>query len=127
MEYFSWKTSEGVSISNWRSSRGPLPVYMLTPDGRKVFEERYDGYGDFGGLDFFAVIDELNNGRCPDCGNRDDGIDTYYDKSRYPLRLPRFTTDPTKTWEELNDPEYCPDQGYFYADGDDGNEEVDKT
>jgi len=33
---------------------------MITPDGRIFTEKNYDGYGEFGGKDFYELLAELN-------------------------------------------------------------------
>jgi hypothetical protein len=120
MGFFSWKTSEGQSIANAHSDRLTFTVWMVLPDGTKYQEDCYGGYGEFGGEDIFRVISRLNGGESDDtkdmrsngvalCGAAEDGI-------RTDVILPRFTSDPTKKWEDLKDPERCPAQGYFYDD-----------
>ena len=57
MGFFSWKTSDtDTSISNSYSSRGALPVHMITEDGRVFTEPEYEGYGVFGGKDIYELI-----------------------------------------------------------------------
>lgn len=120
MGMFSWKTSEGQSIANAHSDRPTFTVWMVLPDGTKYQEDRYGGYGEFGGKDVFEVISALNGDESDDseamrtnginlCGAAEDG-------DRADIILPRFTSDPDKKWEDLKDPERCPDQGYFYDD-----------
>lgn len=61
MGYFSWKTSDTKrSIPNRYSSRDTFPVFMVLPDGRIFREDDYEGYGVFGGRDFFGLVAELN-------------------------------------------------------------------
>lgn len=61
MGFFSWKTSDTKkSIANIRSRRKTFPVHMITKCGQVFTEESYEGYGDFGGKDFFELIAELN-------------------------------------------------------------------
>jgi hypothetical protein len=114
MGFFSFKTSEGKSIPNIHSGRA-FTVYMVMPDNTKHREDGYDGYGVFGGNDFYAEVAKLN-GR----SGREAGITIYFDNKRRGenVRLPRFTEDPTKNWDDLTDPEDCPAQGYFYDDDD---------
>ena len=57
MGFFSWITSDThESISNAYSDRGALPVYLYCPDGTKIYEPDYQGYGDFGGHDAYALL-----------------------------------------------------------------------
>lgn len=65
MGFFSYITSDtDTSISNSYSSRGALPVHMITEDGRVFTEPNYEGYGVFGGKDIYELIAELND-LCP--------------------------------------------------------------
>jgi hypothetical protein len=119
MGFFSWITSEGESISNSFSDRGALPVYMYLPDDTKVYEDKYEGYGMFGGLDFYAEVAKLN---APEqcVGDIDTdrllGIDLAFNRTKPRLIVPRFSIYRSTTYKKLSDPEVCPDQGYFYPD-----------
>lgn len=117
MGMFSWLTSDTEeSISNQHSYKGALPVKMLAPDGRVWVEENYEGYGVFGGKDFFALVDELNGGT----GDRVRGIDIQDLRSTV---LPRLVTIGCKTpYERLDDNLRCPDQGFFYSEDEEEEE-----
>jgi len=128
MGFFSWLTNERVSISNSSSSKGALPVYMYLPDGTVIFEDCYDGYGVFGGLDFYDLVAKYNLPKEQLTGNpdidRDKGIDLIYrDSFTQPIIMPRFSIYKNEKYENLNDPQDCPDQGYFYPTFDDEGEE----
>jgi hypothetical protein len=128
MGFFSWLTNEGVSISNSSSSKGALPVYMYLPDDTVIFEDDYDGYGVFGGLDFYDLVAKYNFPKEELTGNpeidRDKGIDLIYrDSVTQPIIMPRFSIYKNEKYENLNDPQDCPDQGYFYPTFDDEGEE----
>lgn len=71
MGYFSWKTQDtNQSISNRDSVRGALPVYMVNPKtGESYFEPDYDGYGRFGGKDYYELVAELNGKKNKARGN----------------------------------------------------------
>lgn len=62
MGFFSWITSDTQrSIPNIHSpKRESFPVHMITEDGRVFSEPEYDGYGVFGGKDFYVLAAELN-------------------------------------------------------------------
>ena len=71
MGFFSWKTQDtNKSIWNVHSGRKTLTVYMVDNKGNKWREEGYEGYGDFGGKDYYALLDEMNGG----IGDRERGI-----------------------------------------------------
>jgi hypothetical protein len=119
MGFFSWITNEGESISNSSASRGALPVYMYLPDDTIIYEESYDGYGVFGGLDFYAEVAKLNAPE--ECigdieADRSLGITLSFDETKPKLIVPRFSIYKNEKYNKLKDPEVCPDQGYFYWD-----------
>ena len=61
MGFFSWKTQDtNESISNRYSNRETQRVYMLDGDGHVWIEENYEGYGRFGGKDFYVLLAEMN-------------------------------------------------------------------
>lgn len=61
MGFFSWMASDtGKSIANHYSNRPTFTVHMITEDGRVFTEPNYEGYGVFGGKDFYALAAELN-------------------------------------------------------------------
>ena len=129
MGFFSWITSDThESISNAYSDRGALPVYLYCPDGTKIYEPDYQGYGDFGGHDAYALLAKWN---CPEkcTGNEEDdryiGIDIgCYDEQMAKLRYPlKFAESDEYTYEELEPAVSCPNQGYFYPEDEDEYEE----
>jgi hypothetical protein len=110
MGFFSFKTSSGKSIPNIHSSRPTFTVYMVMPNNTKYREDAYDGYGVFGGVDFYETVAELNDQK-----GRAAGITLqFHPPEGVEVKFPRFTEDPDKKWEDLKDPEDCPSQGYFY-------------
>ena len=61
MGFFSWLTSDTEkSIANSYSTRETFQVHMITEDGRIFTEPNYEGYGEFGGKDFYVLAAELN-------------------------------------------------------------------
>ena len=129
MGFFSWFAQDtGRSISNRHSSRGPLIVYMVDPTiGKKYPEEDYDGYGVFGGKDFYVLVAELNHLQ-PAADEADPhealrlaGIrfacEQHVDKKGY--ISPILVEDPDR-WKEFKGqtPEDDPAQGFFYPNED---------
>jgi hypothetical protein len=99
MGFFSWKTSDThKSISNKYSKKGTFTVYVLCPDGTKLKEKNYEGYGDFGGRDIYALVAQWNRPElCKDKNGNfksDDecrwlGIDiAYSDELNFSLKYP---------------------------------------
>lgn len=127
MGFFSWRTHDtGESISNAFSSRNALPVVMVDVKNNRVHRElNYDGYGEFGGKDFYELFAELNNignDLTPDA-RRDLAIDVYYDNPDGDFHYPVFLEILGATDDELIKrankykkirPKGCEYQGYFY-------------
>ena len=77
MGMFSFKTQDtNKSISNIYSERETFKVIMTDNKGNQYTETAYDGYGDFGNVDFYALTDIMNGGN----GDRERGIKIYFDK-----------------------------------------------
>ena len=115
---FSWKTSDTQeSIPAAGASRPTFTVFMVAPDGKHYREDCYEGYGEFGGKDFFELTAEINPTLALEMEDkRARGIEIYY--SKFPSevsrrRLPRFCRYLTP-WDRLQDSAECPDQGIFY-------------
>lgn len=119
MGFYSWKTSDTKeSISNSDSNRGTFPVAMIFPDNTRVIETDYEGYGVFGGIDFYVKVAELNN-----LSGRDEAIEIDCNEDNHGLKLPRFAQNLDANYEDLSDSENCPYQGYFFYDEEDEEEE----
>ena len=121
MGFFSWMTEEGDSISNSSSSRGALPVYMYLPDGTVHYEPKYEGYGVFDGLDFYALVAQYNQPeKCTGDVEHDRSVGIEYEyHSGTPYRkivMPRFSIFKNLNYRNLSNPKVCADQGYFYSD-----------
>lgn len=118
MGFFSFKTSDTKkSISNVYARGGALPVWLLEPNGNKVFEKHYQGYGVFGGKDVNALLAQWNvPERCNGDVEHDRliGIDLKYqepEKIKYPIKL---VEDGNLNYDEVEASADCKYQGYFY-------------
>ena len=61
MGLFSFTTGDtGESIPVGGTGRS-FSVFMVLPDDTIIEEPAYEGYGDFGGRDFFGVVAEFNS------------------------------------------------------------------
>lgn len=76
MGFFSWITktrngANGRSICNKYSQYKTYKVHMISPiaiDGQTMWtEDEYEGYGIFGGKDYYVLLAEINN-----LGGKDD-------------------------------------------------------
>lgn len=119
MGFFSWKTQDTEkSISNAFSCRGTFSVTMTDDKGRKWTEHNYEGYGVFGGKDFYELLAEMNGKK-----TRDEGINLFfYSNPDIKFKSPNLNENPSLEWREET-PLECENQGYFYDDYDDYDEE----
>ena len=71
MGFFSWKTNDtNRSIGNiYGDLTKVITVYMKDNKGNVWEEDAYEGYGEFGGKDFFVLVAEMNGLK-----TRDEGI-----------------------------------------------------
>jgi hypothetical protein len=117
MGFFSWKTQDtDRSICNVYSDREPFKVVLHDNKGNKWIENAYEGYGRFGGKDYYKLLAEMNGG-----GTREDGIEIEFPEGWNNLEFkpdpniqwPNLTEDPD--WEWVNEqPKGCEYQGFFY-------------
>ena len=128
MGLFSWLTADTQrSIPSCYSECETITVFMhcLFSDGsRAKFEERsYEGYGDFGGKDYFVLLSMMNasaamNASLTEEQHRTRGIhisrgsEVLNGQILYP-QLTESDKDPEVAtfYKECQD---CPAQGYFY-------------
>ena len=120
MGFFSWKTCDtNRSIANVYSDELTFDVYMITPDGRVFHETYYDGYGVFGGKDFYELLAELNGKE----SDRSVGIEIVFNDNPsgddtagviYPKLVEHISEDVVAQYRRLPNPIGCEYQGYFY-------------
>jgi hypothetical protein len=111
MGLFSWKTQDtNKSIPCEGSGRPQFKVIMLDNKGKKWVESAYDGYGVFGGKDYYELLAEMNGQ-----ANRDDGISLAF--SDQPHIAPNLVESDNWVWVDEK-PENCKYQGCFYDDDD---------
>jgi hypothetical protein len=109
MGFFSWKTQDtDESIPNIHSNQKTFTVYMHDHLGNVWQEDSYDGYGEFGGKDFYALLAEMNG-----LEGREAGIDLAYADPAKPCLYPNLSK--REDWKYQNrSPENCGAQGFFY-------------
>jgi hypothetical protein len=123
-----------------------IPVYMFDNKGRYYYEKNYDGYGDFGGKDYYELLAQMNG---YSRGDRMDGIDMAFGKMKTPnggpvlfpalvtkpnefdYRTHDFTkeaeTDPNQSWYASEEEEDFIDQNDEEVYGSDDEEELDEN
>ena len=122
MGYFSWKTSDTKrSIANNASCRPTFPVIMLDDKGNQYVETDYEGYGVFGGKNYYDLLAEMNGKT-----DRDDAIDLFFENNESGdsdvalangVKVPVLIENPSyknQDWNLISPPEICEYQGYFY-------------
>ena len=58
---FSWMTQDtGQQIGS--QDENMIPVYMFDDKGKYYYENDYEGYGVFGGMDYYELLDKMNGG-----------------------------------------------------------------
>ena len=109
MGFFSWKTQDtGKSIANQYSGKPTFTVFMLDDKGNSWVEDNYEGYGEFGGKDFYELLAEMNGLE----SNRSFGIDLAFSGKQY--KSPNLVENKTG-WKYVKDePKSCESQGFFY-------------
>jgi hypothetical protein len=106
MGMFSWitqDTEESIAV-------GSGGITMTDDKGNKWHESEYEGYGVFGGKDFYELVAEMNGAK-----GRNAGLDIAF--SREPHKQPNLTHNPDWQWRNEH-PDSCPHQGWFYPNKD---------
>ena len=129
MGFFSWKTMDtDESIPNVYSNKPAFKVTLIDDKGNKWTETAYDGYGIFGGMDYYVLLAEMNRELLENIEGaklnfndtetvRDMGISLEFhgnEAVKKQITWPNFVRNPDR-WEWKNEqPKTCPNQGYFY-------------
>ena len=134
MGFFSWRTQDtDRSIANKYSNRKTFPVVMIDNKGNKWVEQDYEGYGVFGGKDYYELLAEMNGVEIDkDIENYEDkmraaGISLAFSKGNHSgvgtegVYYPNLIEKAEGWVYEMAGPDSCPDQGYFY-DEDENND-----
>ncbi|MFA6105905.1 MAG: hypothetical protein WC725_04950 [Patescibacteria group bacterium] len=115
MGFFSWKTKDtSVSIPSCYSKRKTIKVYMVLPDKTVYEESNYEGYGFFGGKNYYEALSEINGG--PSDDNYGINIEHNLRGKCTNLVFPQLVEDPNSlTPDSFKTPnDNCEYQGYFY-------------
>jgi len=117
---FSWMTQDtGQQIGS--EDENTIPVYMFDNKGKYYYENNYDGYGVFGGKDYYELLDQMNGGS----GDRERGIDLAFGKEKTgsEILFPALVTSPDKfNYKQHNftvEPETDPNQSWYAPEEDD--------
>ena len=126
MGFFSWKTQDtDRSIPNNYSIRKTFRVQMLDNKGNVWTEDNYEGYGVFGGKDYYELLAEMNGVTDKDTDRlRNAGIDLAFSKGNHSGVATEDVLYPNliemaNGWNYLpGGPDSCEYQGFFYDDED---------
>ena len=117
---FSWMTQDtGQQIGSQDENK--IPVYMFDDKGKYYYENDYDGYGVFGGMDYYELLDQMNGGS----GDRSRGIDLAFGKEKTgsEILFPALVTKPDKfnyrTHNFAVEAETDPNQSWYEPEEDD--------
>jgi len=116
---FSWLTQDrGEQIGSERQNT--ITVYMFDHKGNKWMEKRYEGYGEFGGMDYYDLLAAMNGYKA----DRQIGIDLAFnkiktkDKGRKTL-FPALVSNPRFNWKQhdfTKEAESDPNQSWYQED-----------
>jgi hypothetical protein len=110
---FSWMTQD--TDQQIGSQEGnTIPVYMFDNTGKYWFEREYEGYGVFGGKDYYELLDQMNGGK----GNRSEGIRKAFDpttkgETLFPALVVGASNFNYKTHDFTQEAEHDPNQSWL--------------
>ena len=88
MGMFSWKTNDTRrSIKTVCSGKPTFRVYMVDHLGNQWVEDNYEGYGVFGGKDFYELVAEMNGLRPTDSLKPDNPSRVGWEENSYTDRM----------------------------------------
>ena len=129
---FSWMTMDtGEQIGS--EEKNTIEVYMVDNKGNSYFESEYDGYGEFGGVDYYEVLATMNGFTQEDVGIKDNkgyetkelrsiGIQLAYggiEPKEGEVLFPALVTNPNlvgASWSFTEGPENDPNQSWDVSD-----------
>ena len=130
MGFFSWKTMDtDESIANQYSNRKTFRVQMMDNKGNVWTEDNYDGYGRFGGKDFYELLAEMNGFTSDKTGDaytdeaRGFGINVAFKDNGSGIATkgvlyPNLIEQADGWFYNESGPDNCEYQGYFYDETD---------
>jgi hypothetical protein len=116
---FSWMTQDtGQQIGS--QDENQIPVYMFDDKGKYYYENDYEGYGVFGGKDYYELLDQMNGGK----GDRSEGVRKAFDPTlEGKLLFPALVVSPNnfnyKTHDFTKEAESDPNQSWYEPEEDD--------
>ena len=125
MGFFSWNTQDtDRSIANSYSYKSTFRVVMTDHKGNKWVEHNYEGYGTFGGKDYYELLAEMNG-----LSSRDEGCDLAFKDSPSGTNPDCLHPNLSESigWKWLNEiPKCCEFQGFFYQEEEQDEDDEDR-
>ena len=130
MGFFSWITQDTErSICNKYSTKATFTVYLLDDKGNFWEESDYDGYGVFGGKDYYELLAEMNGITSDKTGEeyteemRSKGIKLAFENTpngyNENIKHPNLVEDKDRWNYSFAFPLSCDEQGFFYNETED--------
>jgi uncharacterized membrane protein (DUF106 family) len=120
---FSWFTHD-TNQQIGSEDENTLPfVYMFDNKGNKWLEKRYEGYGEFGGKDYYELLAQMNGMANPD---RSEGITLAFSGKKGVL-YPALVVDPNfnyKTHDFTEEAPNDPNQSWYAGEEDDDDDYI---
>ena len=135
---FSWMTMD-TDEQIGSETENTIEVYMVDNMGNEYFEPEYDGYGNFGGKDYYDVLATMNGFTQEDVGIKNKkghettelrsiGIDLAFEllePKEGEVLFPALVTNPAMVgsgWDFTQQPENDPNQSWYVGDEDEGDD-----
>jgi hypothetical protein len=115
---FSWFTHDTDQQIGSEPENTLRAVYMFDNKGNKWLEKSYEGYGEFGGKDYYELLAQMNGMANPD---RSEGIDLAFSGKKGVL-YPALVVDPNfnyKTHDFTEEAPNDPNQSWYQEPEDD--------
>jgi hypothetical protein len=126
---FSWMTQDtDTQIGSERENT--ITVYMYSDKGERWEEKGYEGYGEFGGKDYYELLAQMNGVENAD---RQDGIDIAFGKKKVKGKVlfPALVQDAKYNWKRHDftvQPDNDPNQSWYQEpEDDDDYDEYDES
>jgi len=120
---FSWMAQDtGRQIGSERENT--ITVYMYSDKGERWEEKGYEGYGEFGGKDYYELLAQMNGVENAD---RQDGIDIAFGKKKVKGKVlfPALVQDAKYNWKRhdlTEEPANDPNQSWYQEEEYDDDE-----
>ena len=120
---FSWFTHDTDQQIGSEEENTLPSVYMFDNKGNKWLEKRYEGYGEFGGKDYYELLAQMNGMANPD---RSEGITLAFSGKKGVL-YPALVVDPNfnyKTHDFTEEAPNDPNQSWYAGEEDDDDDYI---